>query len=43
MNVVVMISPHALLAADLSDLRNDLKRLTEMDIKCGWALNQVAF
>ncbi len=40
MNVVVMISPHALIAADRLEMRENLQRLREMGIKYGWTLNQ---
>ncbi len=40
MNMVVMISPHALIATDLAEMRKNLQRLRDMGIKYGWTLNQ---
>jgi c-di-GMP phosphodiesterase len=40
MNVVIMISPHALNTVNLPELRDNLKRLSEKGIKYGWTLSQ---
>lgn len=40
MNVVIMITAEAFMTTDLSELRDNLKRLREMGIKYGWTLNR---